>query len=102
MWNGSPGRGHQQPATIRAYHNGFNDNGEGVYARGNSVFEIAWNEITGNSVYGIHRVNPAIVRTFSPATNVVSDNAASDPPNEVVPLQRVSARRVARGVRGAR
>jgi hypothetical protein len=80
-------------AVIRAFHNGFNDNGEGVYSRGAiGVFEIAYNEITGNSVFGIHRVDSGIVRTFSPATNVVSDNAASDAPNATVPMQRVVRR----------
>ncbi len=76
-------------ARLRAYHNGFNDNDQGLLARGHpeALLEIAYNEISGNTIWGIHRMGSAIVRTFSPGTNVITDNPNSSAPSETVPLQ---------------
>jgi hypothetical protein len=76
------GSGINRTAFTGLYHNGIHGNGTGVHGRGGvSVTELGWNEIVGNSAFGLRRVDSAIHRTLSPATNVISDNAASDPPN---------------------
>src|SRR5436305_1116629 len=45
-------------AVTSAYHNGINDNGTGMFSRGGSSFvEIAYNDITGNSSFGLNRLD---------------------------------------------
>jgi hypothetical protein len=95
----STGPGVNNPTIISAFHNSFNDNNfpgsapstvaVGVYSRGpGALFEIGWNEITGNSV-AMLRPDSALIRTFTPATNVISQNGgAGDAPNSSVPLTR--------------
>ena len=69
-------------AVMNVYNNGIHDNGTGVFARGSlATAEIARNEITGNFTFGLRRVDTATIRTTVPATNVISNNAASDAPN---------------------
>jgi hypothetical protein len=85
---GAAASGINKPATVRAFHNAFFDNEKGLFVKGSlGLAEIAYNEITGNSGFGIQIVNGGIVRTFSPATNVVSGNGASDAPNDTIPMQ---------------
>jgi hypothetical protein len=86
--------GINKTAVTRLYHNGINDNGTGVFARGGiAVAEIAWNEVTGNSSFGLRRLDSAVIRTLTPATNVISDNAASDTTNASVALTKRQARK---------
>ncbi|MFL5780332.1 MAG: right-handed parallel beta-helix repeat-containing protein [Thermoleophilaceae bacterium] len=81
-------------ATIDAVHNGFNDNGTGVFARGTlGIFEIAYNDITGNSAFGIHRIESSTVRGTTPGTNFVSNNAANDGTNASSTLAKRAAKR---------
>jgi hypothetical protein len=76
-------------AATRLWHNGIHDNAFGVFGRGlNSVTDIAHNEITGNTTFGLRRLDSAIMRSTTPATNVLS-NAADDPPNGSIGLARV-------------
>jgi hypothetical protein len=83
------GSGIAKTAATSIYHSGVNANGTGVFVRGAfGVAEIGNDEITGNSVFGLHRVDSGVIRTTSPATNVVSDNAASDAPNATTTLQK--------------
>jgi hypothetical protein len=69
-------------------HNNFvRKNATGVFSRGAKAgIEISHNTITGNSS-GIKRIEGGNVTTTSPATNVVSNNTASDPPNLTTDLQ---------------
>jgi hypothetical protein len=91
------GSGINKTAVTRLYHNGINDNGTGVFTRGGiAVAEIAWNDVTGNSAFGLHRIESSVIRTLTPATNVVSDNGASDAPNATVALQKRHSKRAAR------
>jgi hypothetical protein len=91
------GSGLNTVAQILAYHNGVNDNGTGVYVRGaNSTAEIAYDDITSNTLFGVHRVDSGNVKTFTPATNVVSNNGASDAPNVSAPLTKRHAKRLGR------
>jgi hypothetical protein len=79
--------GINKPAVIRAYHNVITSNAIGLFAQGaNARISIAYNEITGNPGFGLHRVAGAIIRTFTPGTNVVEDNGFDDRPNETVSL----------------
>jgi len=81
-------------AVMGLYHNGIHDNGIGVLSRGaNATAEIAYNEITSNFTFGLHRLDSGNIRTFTPATNVISNNAASDAPNQSVGLTRKAQRR---------
>jgi hypothetical protein len=76
-------------------HNGVNINGTGVVSRGaNSLVEIAYNEITNNSVLGLDTVDAGVMRTTSPASNVISGNTASDPPNATTTLTKRQAKRL--------
>ena len=76
------------------YHNGINDNGFGVFVRGGlGTAEIGWNDITGNSSFGLRRIDSGIIRTFTPETNIVANNAASDTTNATTPRQKRRAKR---------
>jgi hypothetical protein len=87
-----------KPAVIDLFHDGINYNGIGVYSRGgaNSTAEIAYDEITANTSFGLHRVDAGAIRTFTPATNVISNNAATDPPSTSAPLSKLRAKRALR------
>jgi hypothetical protein len=89
------GSGINRTVVTSAYHNGIHDNGTGVFARGSgAAVEIAYNEITGNSAFGLHRVDSSTIRTFTPATNVISNNGASDATNASTPLTKRAAKRI--------
>jgi hypothetical protein len=67
----------------RTWNNGIHDNGFGVFSRGaNSFLDIGRNEITGNSSFGLRRLDGGILRTTTPASNILS-NVADDAPNGV-------------------
>src|SRR2546423_909274 len=86
--------GINKTAVTSIYHNGIHDNGVGVFSRGAlGSAEIAYNEITGNFTFGLHRIDGGIIRTFTPATNVISNNAASDAPNATTGLTRKHAKK---------
>jgi hypothetical protein len=88
-----------KPAIIDLFHDGINYNGIGVYSRGgaSSTAEIAYSEVTANTVFGLHRVDAGAIRTFTaPATNVISNNAASDAPSTTAPLTKRRAKRIGR------
>jgi hypothetical protein len=71
------------------FHNGIHDNGFGVFARGAlATAEIAWNEVTGNSSFGLRRIDASTIRTFTPASNVISNNGASDAPNATLGMAK--------------
>ena len=68
-------------AATRLWNNGIHDNAFGVFSRGaNSTLDIGRNEITGNTSFGLRRLDGGILRTTTPGTNVLS-NAADDAPN---------------------
>src|SRR3954451_5945394 len=78
-------------------NNGINDNGFGVFGRGSlSTSEIAWNDITGNSSFGLRRLDSAIIKTTNPATNLISNNAASDATNGTNTLTKQQAKKAKR------
>jgi hypothetical protein len=83
-------------AQTHIYNNGINLNSNtGVFARGSlATAEIAWNDITNNSAFGLHRLDSATIRTVTPATNVISGNGASDAPNANVALTKRAAKRL--------
>jgi hypothetical protein len=83
-------------ATSNIYNNGINLNSNtGVFARGSlATAEIAWNDITNNSAFGLHRVDSATIRTVTPANNVISGNGASDAPNANIALTKRAAKRL--------
>jgi hypothetical protein len=81
-------------AVTSLFHNGIHDNGFGVFTRGaQATAEIAWNEITGNFNFGLRRIDASVIRSFTPASNVISNNAATDTPNATLGMSRVRARR---------
>jgi hypothetical protein len=87
--------GINKTAATGIFNNGVNDNGFGVFGRGSSSFtELAYNDITGNSSFGLRRVDGSFMRTFTPATNVISNNAASDAPNQSSPLTKRAQKRL--------
>jgi hypothetical protein len=89
------GSGLNTSAQILAFHTGFHDNDTGVYSRGAAAtFEIAFDEITSNNVFGVHRVDSGNVKTFTPATNVIDDNGASDAPNQTGALTKRAAKQI--------
>jgi hypothetical protein len=90
------GSGINKTTVTHIYHNGINLNSNtGVFARGSlATAEIAWNDITNNSAFGLHRLDSATIRTLTPATNVITGNAASDAPNANTPLTKRAAKRL--------
>jgi hypothetical protein len=73
------------PTITSIFGNGIYDNGQGVHVRGTLAFAlVAYNRIAGNSVFGMHTLDSGTLQTFTPATNVIVNNAATDPPNSVV------------------
>jgi hypothetical protein len=91
------GSGINRTAVTSTYWNGINDNGTGMHSRGASaVAEIAYNDITGNSSFGLHRQDGGHFKTFTPATNAISNNAASDAPDQNSPLTKRRAKSIGR------
>ena len=91
------GSGLSKTAVTSAYWNGINDNATGMFGRGNlSATEIAYNDITGSSAFGLHRIDSAVFRTFTPATNAISNNSNSDAPNASSPLTKRRAKAIGR------
>jgi hypothetical protein len=87
--------GNNKVSTLSAFNNGIHDNGTGGFSRGGlSFLEIARNEISGNSAFGVHRVDAGTIRTFTPASNVITNNAASDAPNSSVPMTKRAYKRL--------
>jgi hypothetical protein len=77
-------------AVTDVFGNGIHDNGFGVFTRGSlATAEIARNEITGNFNFGLRRLDTSVIRTFTPASNVITNNAASDAPNATLGMTRV-------------
>jgi hypothetical protein len=95
--------GINKTAVTQAYHNGVNLNSNtGVLARGSSAtVEIAWNDITNNSVFGLHRLDSSTIRSTTPATNVISGNTSSDAPNATTTLTKRAAKRLHKRGAGA-
>jgi hypothetical protein len=61
---------------VRAFDNGIHDNGQGVFSRGaNAFIDLARNDVTGNTVFGVRRFESGNVRTTAPATNFLSNTA---------------------------
>jgi hypothetical protein len=82
-------------AIVDVFHTGLNFNGTGLLSRGSAATgEIAYDDITGNGNFGLHRLDAGTIRTFTPATNVVSNNAASDAPSTTAPLTKRFAKRL--------
>ena len=76
-------------AATRLWHNGIHDNAFGVFGRGaNAVTDMAHNEVTGNTSFGLRRLDGAITRSTTPPSNVLS-NAADDPFNGTIGIARV-------------
>jgi nitrous oxidase accessory protein NosD len=86
--------GHNRTTITSIFGNGIYDNGEGVFVRGqNAAALVAYDQITGNSVFGMHTLDAGILQTFTPATNVIVNNAASDPPNSFIAQTKRQAKR---------
>ena len=89
--------GINKTAVTSAYWNGINDNGTGMFSRGGSSFvEIAYNDITGNSAFGLNRLDTGHFRTFTPATNAISNNANTVAPDQNSPLTKRRAKSIGR------
>ena len=72
--------------TTRLYRNGIHDNEFGVLGRGgNSTTDLAHNEVTGNTTFGLRRLDTSTMRTTSEATNLIV-NSSDDAPNGTLPL----------------
>jgi hypothetical protein len=77
----------------RLWHNGVHDNAFGVFGRGaNSTTDLGYNEVSGNTTFGLRRIDNAIMRGTTPATNVFS-NAADDLPTSNLTLGKRMAKR---------
>jgi len=82
-----------KPVATHLYHNGISFSSDsGVFGRGtNSTSEVGFNEVTNNSLFGLHRIESATIRTVT-GTNVISGNGNSDAPNGTpVPLTKRAA-----------
>jgi hypothetical protein len=89
------GSGIDKLTITEIFHSGIQANGFGVFSRGaNSTSEIAWDEITNNGSFGVRRLDGGHVKTFTPATNVISNNAATDAPDQSTPLAKRALKRL--------
>src|SRR4051794_2789762 len=89
--------GINKTSVTNLHHNGINFNTFGVWSRGASgITDMAWNEITNNDSFGIHTVDSGVLKTYTPATNVLDGNGADDATNATAPLKKVRAKRAAR------
>jgi hypothetical protein len=80
-----------RPVGMHLYNNQIHDNTvDGVLGRGaSSATELGRNEITGNSGFGLRRLDGANMRTFiTPASNIISNNGGSDAPNQTTTQTR--------------
>jgi hypothetical protein len=76
-------------AATRLWHNGIHDNAFGVFSRGtNSIVDIGHNEVTGNTTFGLHRLDGGQMRTTTTPTNILS-NAADDAPTPSLTVARI-------------
>jgi nitrous oxidase accessory protein NosD len=86
--------GHNRTTITSIFGNGIYDNAEGVHVRGqNASALVAYSQIAGNSLFGMHTLDSGILQTFTPATNVIVNNAATDPPNSVIAQTKRQAKR---------
>jgi len=90
----SSASGINKTAVMDMWHNGVNLNGFGVFSRGASAqANLANNEVTANGNFGLRSLDSGVLRTFTPATNVVANNAASDPFNATAALTKRQVRK---------
>jgi hypothetical protein len=76
-------------AATRLWHNGIHDNAFGVFSRGtNSIVDIGHNEVTGNTSFGLRRLEGGQMRTTLTPTNILS-NAADDAPTAALTVARL-------------
>jgi nitrous oxidase accessory protein NosD len=81
------------PAATSILGNGIYDNGEGVFASGSDALaQVAYNQITGNNPFGMHRLDSGTLQVYTPATNVIVNNTATDPPNSMLTQTRRQAK----------
>ncbi len=86
------GSGINKTAVVNSFDNGFTANGTAMFARGSlGAIAMAWTHVIGNTI-GLRRIDSAVIRTFTPATNVVTDNGSSDAPNATTPMVRPQVR----------
>ena len=61
------------------FRNAIIDNPTGVTSRGSqATAELANNEVSGSSTLGLDTRDTGTLRTFTPATNIITNNAGSD------------------------
>ncbi|HEX8066157.1 MAG TPA: hypothetical protein VF520_06490 [Thermoleophilaceae bacterium] len=90
-----------KPAAVHIFHSGVNFNNTGVFSRGsNGLAEIAYNEITNNDSAGMIRADSGVIRSTTPATNVISSNGPGDAPNQFTTLSKRAAKRAAKRANG--
>lgn len=90
----SSASGINKVAIMDLFHNGINLNGFGVFSRGlSATANIAFNEVTANSSFGLRLLDSGNIKTFTPATNAIANNGASDAPNGTIPLTKVRAKK---------
>lgn len=79
-------------AVTRIWRSDVTENTFGVFGRGaTSITELAFSFVTGNTQFGLRRIDGAEMKTFTPATNVIN-NAASDAPTSTLPLTKRTTR----------
>jgi hypothetical protein len=86
--------GFNRTTVTSIFGNGIYDNEQGVFVEHpDALALVAYNRIASNSVFGMRRLDSATLQTFTPATNVIVNNAATDPPNSVVAQTKRQAKR---------
>jgi hypothetical protein len=76
-------------AITSLFGNGIHDNPIGVLSRGAlSTAEMARNEVSGSSSFGLRVLDSGVLRSFTPATNVITNNANSNTFTTTTALQR--------------
>ena len=74
--------GINKTAIVDLWNNGINLNGFGVFSRGASAqANLAYNQVNANGNFGLRSLDSGVLRTTTPATNLIANNAATDPFN---------------------
>jgi hypothetical protein len=86
--------GFNRTTVTSIFGNGIYDNEQGVFVEHpDALALVAYNRIASNSVFGMRRLDSATLQTFTPATNVIVNNAATDPPNSLVAQTKRQAKK---------
>jgi hypothetical protein len=93
--------GINKTATVQLFHNSINQGSFGVFIRGGSASaNLAYNQVSNHSTFGVRRLDGGLFTTSSPATNVIIENGASDTATGTSALSKRAAKKARKTAKG--